>query len=276
MELNSVNTIAIPSDRVAWGADLDPAGQRRLWLFLKMVDAGQTVIEAFEAAQKVERFLTSHPASLRAVPSSDGARVAQPVLAARTAVFPYRSPSSRQGLLDSETKERFALEAALNNDNRHLAKTFNLTVRQAHAVRISLSRRVHEIRTREGLGEPLPPQMPPAARIGLGKAGPRGAGQRVRTPAPTPADLQARRALELALQEEFLKNRPPAAPTIDDVVRYLRQIGDIVVRAEAGYCVNGRMMLSESELVGRANRKRLERRQPAFQVAVALAVAEAA
>jgi hypothetical protein len=165
---------------------------------------------------------------------------------------------SRRRLLDPATKESFALEAARNNDNRHLAKTFNLTVRQAHAIRVSLSRRIEEIRSHGVVGNGHAPQAAGA---------PKRAAERRAAQAPTAADLQAQRAVELALQEEFLKARPPATPTVDDVVRYLRQIGDVVVRADEGaYRVNDRLKLSEPELVERANRKRLDRHQPAFDI----------
>jgi hypothetical protein len=138
MQFNRMNSASLLSSAGQWGTDLDPAGQRRLWLILKVIEAGHPVTDAFEAAQKVEKFLTSNGAAPPVL--------ADPEPGATPAWPPYRS-SSRRPLLDAATKERFAVEAARNDDNRHLAKTFNLTVRQAHAVRLSQSRRIEEIRT---------------------------------------------------------------------------------------------------------------------------------
>jgi hypothetical protein len=76
------------------------------------------------------------------------------------------------------------------------------------------------------------------------------------------------RATELRLQEEFLASRPPPTTTMDDVVRYLRQRGDIVVRDGDGYRVNYALRLTPAEMLLRANAKRGERGLPPFTVAV--------
>src|SRR5690349_12683410 len=117
MELNETDSKTsrlYSADHAAWGADLDPAGQRRLWLFLKIVADGHSIAEAFDAAQKVEQFLMSGSARAR-VPSSATSTVPGYDLASL-----WASPSRRR-LLDQATKESFALEAARNNDNQHLA-----------------------------------------------------------------------------------------------------------------------------------------------------------
>ena len=78
-----------------------------------------------------------------------------------------------------------------------------------------------------------------------------------------PADI---RAEELTLQEEFLQRRPAPKQTIDDVIRYVRQRGDTVVCQNGRYLVNGRSLLSASELVSRANRYREGRGDPPFKL----------
>jgi hypothetical protein len=55
--------------------------------------------------------------------------------------------------------------------------------------------------------------------------------------------------------------------SIEDVVRYLRQRDDTVVRAEAGiFVVNGRFRMSADDLASRANRMRARDQKPAFQL----------
>jgi hypothetical protein len=51
----------------------------------------------------------------------------------------------------------------------------------------------------------------------------------------------------------------------DDVVRYLRQQDEVVVRSEDGvFCLNGRFRLELSELVSKANRMRTRQGKPTF------------
>jgi hypothetical protein len=55
--------------------------------------------------------------------------------------------------------------------------------------------------------------------------------------------------------------------SIDDVVRYLRQRDDVVVRAEGGaFLLNARFRMTAGELVSRANRMRARDRKPPFQL----------
>src|SRR5262249_15654041 len=72
------------------------------------------------------------------------------------------------------------------------------------------------------------------------------------------------RETELSLQEEFLKRKLAPPATFEDVMRFIRQSGDAVVRADGGYRVNQSTLLSPTELVDRANRKRRERTLPPF------------
>ena len=51
---------------------------------------------------------------------------------------------------------------------------------------------------------------------------------------------------------------------MEDVIRFLRQIGDVVVRSGDGFCVNSRYLLTRQEIVQRANKKRNERGKPLF------------
>jgi hypothetical protein len=56
----------------------------------------------------------------------------------------------------------------------------------------------------------------------------------------------------------------PALTPVEEVIRYLRQQDDVVVRQGEGFLVNGRFQMSESELVSRANRMRARQHRPEF------------
>jgi hypothetical protein len=72
------------------------------------------------------------------------------------------------------------------------------------------------------------------------------------------------RATELKMQEVFLSRKPQAAITLDDVVRFLRQRGDVVVHKEDNFVINHRRTMTAAELVAWANAKRVELGLPAF------------
>jgi len=76
----------------------------------------------------------------------------------------------------------------------------------------------------------------------------------------------ARREYELQMQDEFLKNKVKSGPTMDDVVRYLRQRDDVVVPTGQHYVVNSNLALTAEELIERANRKRREHNQEPLAV----------
>jgi hypothetical protein len=56
----------------------------------------------------------------------------------------------------------------------------------------------------------------------------------------------------------------PALTPVEEVIRYLRQQDDVVVRQGEGFLVNGRFQMSEAELVSRANRMRARQHRPEF------------
>jgi hypothetical protein len=68
------------------------------------------------------------------------------------------------------------------------------------------------------------------------------------------------------MQEAFLKERPPVQPpvTVDTVVQFLRQRGDVVFRTGEGFSLNSCAVLNAAELVDRANRKKAELGQTPF------------
>ena len=130
----------------------------------------------------------------------------------------------RKSLLDEAQRVDFQRAVACGASNEKLAARFKLTRRQAHGLRIGYAR------AKNGCVPKKPEHLE----------------------APRDPSVDDREQ-----QEIFLRQRPPQPPTMDDVVRFLRQLGDIVVKNGEGYQVNYRLTLMPQELVERANRKRL-------------------
>ena len=135
-------------------------------------------------------------------------------------------------LLEGDRLREFVAAAAAGVDNAELGRRFGLTPRQANGIRLGLTKR--NILRRM---VPKPP-APPRPVI----------------------DREA----ELRLQEDFLRRRGPMPKNIEDVIRFLRQRGDIVVRAKEGFLVNHRLPLTAAQLVERANGKLAQLGQPPF------------
>jgi hypothetical protein len=108
--------------------------------------------------------------------------------------------------------------------NHQLAQRFGLTLRQANGLRIGLARR------------------------------------------KTHASIAAMGVTSDRLErgEELVGQKTGPHELMDEVVRFLRQTGDIVVRSGENYLVNTRYILTARQLVERANRKRMERGRPGF------------
>lgn len=257
---------------------LDVSGQRRLWLLQMLVEKIDPE-QALQLAERMEHFILSGagfslklPAAQRDAtisklerPDVDlgsrtwAERVAAPQgrnpsrqrLVADAGVGPVEPlhptqheiperppsvqfpPTTGRGdgrLLAEEAVPKFieAIDHGATNDE--LARVFGITRRQANGLRMGLVKRMPH------LGSAKPPAQ---EKPKLG------------------------RETELQMQEDFLKARTSSPTTLDDVVRFLRQRGDIVVRAGDDFAVNDQT-LTASELVDRANRKRLRLGRPPF------------
>jgi hypothetical protein len=261
--------------------DLDAAARRRFWLvqwIIERCSVGE-IEPALVIAAKIEAFIAggdscnndscnnsgsscsvaaATPAAARGL--TLGSENSHATQSAKISSDPSVSPASQNGvgiggrhhtanrpLLDKETRDRFIREAARKSDNRYLAQTFELSVRQAHAIRVGLSKFIAQAR-RE-----LPRCASNSKRVGV------------------PID----RETELKMEEDFLRTRPSAPPTMDDVVRYLRQAGDVVVPNGENYVVNYRLTLASEQLLERANSKRRERAQDPFVLAAGMPMNQA-
>ena len=81
-------------------------------------------------------------------------------------------------------------------------------------------------------------------------------------------EIAKRRAMPadgVTASEERHEN-PTTTASIEEIVRYLRQQDDVVVRHDDGYLVNGRFRMSAPELIARANRMRSRQSKPSFQL----------
>ena len=142
--------------------DLDASARRRMWLVGQVI--GRSTISelqsALEAVAKLEMFIGRGYPSTDKAPFSHAGRnghsgqpLAQPSpglhIVARPADAAALGARQRIGyrpLLDGQKRDQFIREAARNSDNRHLAQVFNLTVRQAHAIRVGLSKSIDRAR----------------------------------------------------------------------------------------------------------------------------------
>jgi hypothetical protein len=141
--------------------------------------------------------------------------------------------STRNRSLDDAQRRAFAEAVATGATNDELAVRFGLTRRQANVLRIGLVKLQREV--------PILVQ-------------------------PTGRPSSAEQLADHEQQEQFLRKKPTPSVTIDDVVRFLRQLGDIVVRQDDHYLVNHSLSLTAQELIIHANRKRTARGKPVFDL----------
>jgi hypothetical protein len=139
--------------------------------------------------------------------------------------------ASGSRLLDEQTRQRFREAIAAGTDNAELARQFGMTPRQANGLRMGLQKQYPHLRAIK-ITKPKRPELD--------------------------------RSTELQMQEAFLSAKPPAMTTLDDVVRFLRQRGDVVVSSADEFIIDGHRRMTPAELVARANAKRLELRLPPF------------
>ena len=231
--------------------DLDEAGRRRLWIVQVVMERliEDNPARALELAFRFEQFIQrgGFDTSARPEPQPPREPVSTPTVVVpaaapakeRAATDPARAARLRVPLLPNETREAFAAVAATGVDNRELARRFQLTVRQAHAIRLSMARQRPEVR--------------PQGNAGAGRSG--------------RAEMPRNGAAGLELEESSLHRRSEqGAATIEEVIHFLRQRGDDVVKREGNFLVNGRLLVNADQLIARANQQRHRMGAMPFQV----------
>lgn len=233
------------------GNDLDAAQRRRLWIVELVLDGGthQSPGDAFELALRLERFISSgldcgegdgHENESRASRSGEGAGLLSPAASSQATVArPSPQPSRNDARpVPSNLRQPIANPPAAGDVDRSLAVGLRHSVRAGQAGKLNLTRL------------------------------PQGRSSRANS-----SDRHLSRDEELALQQQFLRQRAPAPYTIEDVIRFLRQRGDSVVTHDAGYLVNERLVLTRDQLITRANRKRKHIGAPLFAITNGVAAA---
>jgi hypothetical protein len=254
-------------DMTLLSSGLTADAQRRLWFLYSALQEKGAPEMALQMAERMERFVVggvgeagraemsspagrTHPAdaiewlvqAARPVPGDSPAASGSPTAAETRAPAAGRQDGPGR-LLQDEAFEEFVAALKRGADNGELARLFGVTKRQANGLRMGIEKRFPALRSARPPSSPRKPTMD--------------------------------RETELRLQSEFLERRPPAQPTMEDVVRFLRQRGDMVVRDGEAFSVNGYQTLSVAELLARANAKRAEFGLPPFPMDIQIASADA-
>jgi hypothetical protein len=230
--------------------EMSGAAKRRLWL-LEVLLGKMEPESALALAARMEAFVAGEASTIgreanegtsteqasprpSQEPPSNG-REAATDQAVSSASQPC-TPAERGRLLTDDELREFAVAAVNGATNRDLARRFRLSPRQANGIRMGLAKRTPQVALKRAVSS-KPKEM-------------------------------LDRATELQLQDAFLQRKPIIAPTIDDVVRFLRQRGDVVTGAGDHFTVNHRLTLTAQELVRRANEKRRTLGQSLFPIEI--------
>ncbi len=216
------------AEALALVRDLDAGGRRRLWLLQLFLEANSPDA-ALEKAESLERFIGAGIVGAMPAATAIAPEAASPPCAAEPpAIFPPPScaaDSSGVAVAAPAAIGIASLHALPANIDRHSPAAISRSLRRACARRPSL--RAYPMILRQH-------------------------------------SVDEEHERELAMQEEFLRCKPKPSPTLDDVVRFLRQRGDVVVRSNGNFSVNYSCMLTPEQLIGRANRKRQDLGLSAF------------
>jgi hypothetical protein len=211
---------------------LNPDGQRRLYFLLLVADQME-MREAFALAERMETFITARAASLVGVPilSADaGAATSR-----GEGACAVENGNGVQGATSSADAPPAFDEAvqASPAPQRRLDRSAQMEFFKA----IARGATNAELAERFGLTK----RQAHALRIGM---------------------VRRSRSVEPASRTE--RQAPPA--TVEaEIIRFLRQVGDVVLKEDDAFVVNSILRLNFQELVARANTKRLQRGKPTFE-----------
>jgi hypothetical protein len=242
------------------GNDLDAAQRRRLWIVGQVLGGGGThgsPADAFELALGLERFISSGLDCGERDRSENGPHaprsgdrsglLSRPAPAVSTQAVSTQAsvaPASPQPSRDDAGRGRSDVRQSVAGGPVPGTADGSLAVRLAHSLAAGQAGKLHLTRR---------PQGRPGSAVS--------------------SQRHLSRDEELALQQQFLRQRAPSPYTVEDVIRFLRQRGDSVVTHDAGYLVNERLVLTRDQLITRANRKRKHIGAPLFAIANGVAAA---
>jgi hypothetical protein len=209
----------------------DPVS-RRLWLLSEALRS-VPLDGAIELARAADQFIMGPLVTMSVAPAAaESGRVTEPNPS--DAAIPYSARAQAPGrknpaglLLSAEQREQLLNRLAEGATNATLFTEFSMTARQVQGMRMGAAREI--------------------AR---------------RTPsACEPVEATA------SAPVERVEAMAPAYALPEDVIRYLRQQDDVVVRQEDGsFLVNARFRLELPELAARANRMRSRQGKPEFRL----------
>ena len=212
---------------------LKPDEQRRLYFLLLVADQLE-VREALALAERMEAFITARAASPAGIPNlSAGAGTAISRGEGECAVENGNGDQGAASFTDAPPSFDEAVQASPASQRRQLDRSSQMEFFKA------MARGATNAELAEQFG--LTKRQAHALRIGMVR----------RSRAADPASRTERQA-------------PPATADAE-VIRFLRQVGDVVVKEDDVFVVNSILRLNFHELVARANTKRLQRGKPTFE-----------
>jgi hypothetical protein len=216
-------------EQLAFLRRIDEPTFRRSWLLYRALEC-LPLDQAIDLARTADAFITGEPVERK---RTDGLVLTEPkVTCARGANRPLAPAAATRLATAATTTAPKPISSALPQD-----------VRQQVVDRLASGARNKEIAAEFG----LTPKQVQGVRMGCTREITKRRGQHER-------------------QEPISQSRTVAA-SIDEVVRYLRQQDDVVVRQESGeFLVNARFRLPFTELVNRANRMRMRQGKAEFDL----------
>jgi hypothetical protein len=212
---------------------LNPDEQRRLYFLLLVADQVE-VREALALAERMETFIIARAASLVGVPNlSPDVGAVTSHGEGECAVENGNDDPGATSYANAPPSDEEAVQASPTSQRRQLDRSSQMEFFKA------IARGATNAELAEQFG--LTKRQAHALRIGMVR----------RSRAAHPANRSERQA--------------PPATTEEEVIRFLRQIGDVVVKEDDVFVVNSILRLNLHDLVARANTKRLQRGKTIFE-----------
>lgn len=200
---------------------------RRLWLLLTAAKT-TCLSEALKIAKEAEGFILGNTTDLHVSEVAPVAETASsaPIAALTITNEPAVTAKKARSSIPSEKNEEIQRRIRAGETNAEIGRALNLEARQVQGIRMGLIRQNKKKTTASNGSNGAHPE--PSA--------PPEAGSRESTVG------------------------------MDDVVRYLRQQDDVVVREGEAFVINGRQRLTPAEVINRANRIRTRFHLPEFRL----------
>ena len=233
------------SENIVLSDLVENAVYRRTWLLYKALETSP-IDDAIGLALAADGFVTGSPTvqsgadcpiQATADPPSGEEQPLEPATDAVEATITLSKSEAVRAQLPVDQRERFIERLAAGATNSELASEFGLSRKQVQGFRIGLARKGAKRRTRF---EEKPQRT---------------------------EEMRSASAEELiGFEGNAQSPEETCLASPDEIIRYLRQQDDIVVRqGERKFLVNGRFHLALPELIERANKMRNRQGKPGFK-----------